>query len=181
MYKLCVGLLLAVISIAYPVFAEVSIDAPTQKAMDIIAAGNKSGNLSQMQMGEKLLEALATKGNAGAAWNLAAYHYFDLPLKPQNNIKRCLWGLKAANLKATEAYTAAYLCSATKGKDKVDSFINHQLPWARRMVAEGDKDDQILGQRFIDAYEKAKLEDAGQRANTIGELLERFNRIASDR
>jgi hypothetical protein len=182
MYRLFVAVAFMALGLGIA-HGEVSIDPQTQKALEAIAAGNRNGDASQMQSGEKMLEALANKGNPAATWNLSAYHHFDLPLKPRSEEKKCFWGLKAANLKVVEAYPAAYLCSANKGRDKADSFANYQVPWARKLATESDDpEERTMGRQIVEAYEAAKRENAGNRTTTtLGELANRFNKLVDAR
>ncbi len=161
--------------------AEKILDAKTKKALEVLVAGVKSGNGKQTIEGEKMLESLANAGNGNAAFNLSAYYHFDLPGKPPDKEKECYWVLKAAKLGTPEAYSGAFVCSANKGRDKVDSFVNYQVPWARKMASEGNESDRAMAQEILTAYENAKREDAARSRTSIASILDRLNSLAKDR
>lgn len=167
--------LLALALAATGASAEVQTDAATDRLLQQIAQAAQAGDTPAMLRAEKSLEVLARKGNPGAMWNLASYHHFDLPGKPPNEAKKCEWTLKSARKNVAEAYPGAYMCGKDKGKDAMDSFVNHQLPWARKMVQEGDDNDKAAAQPALDAY--AQMQREKSRPATVGQLLERLDEL----
>lgn len=176
-WKLAVVLpLLSMVFTASTARAEVATDAATTRLLEHIAQAAQAGDTAAMQRAERSLEALARKGNLGAMWNLAAYHHFDLPGKPPNEAKKCEWTLKAARKNVVEAYSGAYMCGKHLGKDAVDSFVNHQIPWARKLVKDGDEEEKAAAQQALDLY--AELQREKSRPATVGQLLERLDELS---
>ena len=157
------------------VHAEVQTDAATNRLIEQIAHAAQAGDTAAMVRAEKSLEALARQGNPGAMWNLAAYHHFDLPGKPPNKAKKCEWTLKAASKKVVEAYSGAYVCGEGRGKNALDSFERFQLPWARKLVKDGDAEEKAAAQQALDLY--AQILQEKSRPATVGQLLERLDEL----
>jgi hypothetical protein len=155
-----------------------SVSEEVQRNLELIADGHKRGNQVVMNQGVSGLERLANNGNADAAWNLSAFHLFDLPGKPPNKVLQCKWGLKAAQMGAVDAYFTAADCSKTMGKNAVDSFVNYQIPWIRKIASSGTAEDKEWADGVLREYELA-LQESRRPAGklSLGAVLKKLDDI----
>jgi hypothetical protein len=136
----------------------------------------QAGDKEAMQRAGKSLEVLDLLGKSGAMWSLAAHHHSDSPGRPPNEAKKVRMDPEGSLQECGGNHSGALVFSTKLGKVALDCFVNHQVPWARKLVQDGDEQERAAPQQSLELY--AQLQREKSRPATVGQLLERIDELA---
>lgn len=149
--------------------------APKQLGDDglqLLAEGYKAGDARRTARGIAMLEQAAERGNADAAFNLAAYYSGKITTGTQDDARSCRWANHAAKLNYVNAYSSVVAClyKQMTPDNRLQVFERDVLPWVRKIAAESDDAQEVAEMRNVLAeWDAAKAE---RRPLTLGGLMQ---------